>query len=119
MVSRTSDDPDCKTTLICAPVALLQQWYDEIRTRTDPPLRVYIHHSSWRGEKAKTVKDILRYDVVLTSYDMIVTGPFLPANPRLANGNPVRRKAFSSTRTDRQLQPSSLKFEKVHSSAEP
>jgi SNF2-related domain len=73
MVSRKSDDPDCKTTLICAPLALLRQWYDEIRTKTNPPLRVYIHHSSWRGKKAKTVKDILQYDVVLTTYNMIVT----------------------------------------------
>jgi len=80
MVSRPSKDPGCKTTLICTPVGLLRQWYDEIREKTNPPLSAYIHHSSWRGKKAETAGDLLQYDVVLTPYDTIVTNPSLRAN---------------------------------------
>jgi len=75
LVSRPSDDDNCKTTLICCPVALLQQWYNEIRTKTHPSLTVYIHHSSSRGKKAKFSKDLLDYDVVLTTYNTIVSLP--------------------------------------------
>jgi SNF2 family DNA or RNA helicase len=71
---RPSDD-DCKTTLIVTPVALLRQWYNEIRTKTDPPLRVYIHHISSGNRQVETSGDLLRYDVVLTTYDTIVTFP--------------------------------------------
>jgi SNF2 family DNA or RNA helicase len=72
LVSRPSEDEKCRTTLICTPVALLRQWYNEIRTKTEPPLDVYIHHTSTRGKKAKTVEDLLKYDVVLTTYNTLV-----------------------------------------------
>jgi SNF2 family DNA or RNA helicase len=70
LVTRPSKE-GVKTTLICTPVALLGQWFNEIRSRTDPPLSVYIHHSS-TGKKAKRPADLLRYDVVLTTYTTIV-----------------------------------------------
>src|SRR5208282_3823045 len=57
---------------ICTPVALLRQWCNEILTKTDPPLDVYIHHSSSRGKKAKTSAELLKHDVVLTTYSTIV-----------------------------------------------
>jgi SNF2 family DNA or RNA helicase len=72
LVTRPSEDEDRKTTLICTPVALLRQWYNEIRTKTYPPLSVYIHHSSSRGRKAHFPEDLLEYDVVLTTYNTIV-----------------------------------------------
>lgn len=72
LVTRRSDDDKCKTTLICTPVALLRQWYNEIRTKTDPPLKVYIHHSSSRMKKATRAQELLEYDVVLTTYNTIV-----------------------------------------------
>jgi SNF2 family DNA or RNA helicase len=71
LVTRSSDDQKCRTTLICTPVALLRQWYNEIQTKTSPPLNIYIHHSSSRGKKAKTSADLLSYDVVLTTYTTI------------------------------------------------
>src|ERR1700733_12380327 len=58
LVTRSSDDQNCRTTLICTPVALLRQWYNEIQTKTSPPLNIYIHHSSSRGKKAKTSADL-------------------------------------------------------------
>ena len=73
LVSRPSDDDNNRTTLICTPVALLRQWFNEIRTKTQPPLNVYIHHSSSRGKKAKSTADLMKYDVVLTTYTTIVS----------------------------------------------
>jgi SNF2 family DNA or RNA helicase len=72
LVSRPSDDEDRRTTLICTPVALLRQWYNELRTKTDPPLNVYIHHTSSRGRRARTGADLLNYDIVLTTYNTLV-----------------------------------------------
>jgi len=72
LVSRPSTDHERKTTLICTPVALLHQWYNEIITKTSPPLKVYIHHSSGR-KKLKRVEDLLEHDVVLTTYNTIVS----------------------------------------------
>jgi len=73
LVTRPSQDENQKTTLICTPVALLGQWYNEIRTKTDPPLDVYIHHSSSRGgKKAKTPAELVNHDIVLTTYATIV-----------------------------------------------
>ena len=73
LVTRPSSDENQKTTLICTPVALLRQWYNEIRTKTDPPLDVYVHHSSSRGgKKAKTPADLVNHDIVLTTYTTIV-----------------------------------------------
>jgi SNF2 family DNA or RNA helicase len=76
ILSSPSKDRSCKTTLICTPLALLGQWRGEIRTKTDPALNVHIHHPSWHGqngEKITTAQDLLQYDVVLTTYTMIVT----------------------------------------------
>lgn len=89
LVSRPSDDDDCRTTLICCPVALLRQWFNEIRTKTDPPLSVYIHHSSTRGKKAKTTSELLKYDVVLTTYSTIVRSSSHTSNFRHSNGKLV------------------------------
>lgn len=71
LVSRPSDDDDCRTTLICTPVALLRQWFNEIRTKTQPSLNVYIHHASSRGKKAKSTAELMKYDVVLTTFTTI------------------------------------------------
>src|SRR5579862_3909384 len=75
LVTRPSKDVECKTTLIITPVALLRQWFNEIRTKTQPPLDVYIHHSSSRGKKAKSSAELMKYDVVLTTYTTIVYSP--------------------------------------------
>lgn len=63
-------DPARKTTLIVAPLALLQQWPREIDEKTKPghKLRVHIFHGKGRQI---SVKQLLSYDVVLTNYDSL------------------------------------------------
>ncbi|KAK6392458.1 hypothetical protein LTR65_003588 [Meristemomyces frigidus] len=69
MVTRRSDDPRCKTTLVVAPVALMRQWKQEIETKIKPgwrhALSVYTHHGQ---TKKKDFKDLQVYDVVLTTF---------------------------------------------------
>ncbi|KAL5040914.1 hypothetical protein BDW71DRAFT_24791 [Aspergillus fruticulosus] len=72
MVSRPSSDPERKTTLIIAPVALMQQWKREIEKMLRPGhlLRVYILH----GDKGRTsFSDLKKYDVVLTTFGMLAS----------------------------------------------
>ncbi|KAF7192728.1 putative ATP-dependent helicase C23E6.02 [Pseudocercospora fuligena] len=70
MVTRKSDDPRCKTTLIIAPVALMRQWKSEIRNKLKPnrQLTVYTHHAT---HKAKSFDVLRTFDVVLTTYGTI------------------------------------------------
>lgn len=62
--------PARKTTLIVAPLALLQQWPREIDEKTKPghKLRVHIFHGKGRQI---SVRQLLSYDVVLTNYDSL------------------------------------------------
>ncbi|RDA95308.1 hypothetical protein CP533_3518 [Ophiocordyceps camponoti-saundersi (nom. inval.)] len=57
-----------KTTLIVAPVALVRQWQEEIvrKTKLSHRLSVFIYHN-----KKTTVDELLRYDVVLTTYGTV------------------------------------------------
>ncbi|TFY57616.1 hypothetical protein EVG20_g8474 [Dentipellis fragilis] len=65
MVSNRSDDPLVKSTLIVAPVALLDQWQMEIELKSDCGLKSIIYHGA---NKVKKRSDLLKYDVVLTSF---------------------------------------------------
>ena len=69
MVSRRSNDPQCKTTLIVAPVALMKQWEREIQTKVKPGhehrLKTFILHGSSRHQTWDRLKT---YDVVLTTF---------------------------------------------------
>ncbi|GAM42503.1 hypothetical protein TCE0_044f16540 [Talaromyces pinophilus] len=72
VVARPSTDPSRKTTLIIAPVALMQQWKREIDRLVKPEhkLSVFILH----GENRKTGFDKLKkYDVVLTTFGSMGT----------------------------------------------
>ena len=68
MVSRPSNSPERKPTLVVAPVALMQQWKREIERLLRPgkyQLSVFILH----GENRKaTFRDLKDYDVVLTTF---------------------------------------------------
>jgi SNF2 family DNA or RNA helicase len=67
MISRKSDDPARKTTLIIAPVALIRQWELEIQDKVKPgrhALTVYKHH----GAAKKSFDHLRRYDVVITTF---------------------------------------------------
>lgn len=68
MVSRPSEDPERKATLIIAPVALMQQWKREIQRVLKPgrhQLKVYVLHGDKRSVSFRDLKD---YDVVLTTF---------------------------------------------------
>ncbi|OJD12574.1 hypothetical protein AJ78_06852 [Emergomyces pasteurianus Ep9510] len=71
MVSRPSRDPERKTTLIIAPVALIQQWKREIERMLKPKhqLTVFILHNE-RGVKFSNLK---KYDVVLTTFGTLAS----------------------------------------------
>ncbi|KAF9153044.1 hypothetical protein BG015_004223 [Linnemannia schmuckeri] len=54
-----------KATLVVAPVALMYQWAEELRTKTQPGLlKVHIHHGS---SKITDPEMLRRYDVIITS----------------------------------------------------
>lgn len=71
MVSKRSADPNRKTTLIVAPVALLRQWEREIEVKLRPEpehrLTTYLYHSSSKGRHV-TWEILKKHDVVLTTY---------------------------------------------------
>ncbi|ANB13340.1 translocase ULS1 [Sugiyamaella lignohabitans] len=73
IVSRKSNNPQVKTTLIVAPLSLLRQWERELTVRVRPEhrMKIYIHHSSSTSKLHKTAKEFKEYDVVLTTYNMI------------------------------------------------
>ncbi|KAG0638594.1 putative ATP-dependent helicase C23E6.02 [Tuber brumale] len=73
IVSRKSKDPDRKTTLIVAPIALLKQWEREIEKKLKPEhcLKVIIHHGNQK--KCKSFEGFKDYDVVLTTFGTIGT----------------------------------------------
>ncbi|KAF9003231.1 SNF2 family N-terminal domain-containing protein [Cyathus striatus] len=65
MLKNRSEDPLCKTNLIIAPTALLDQWKLEIEMKTNADLKCLIYHGQ---SKPKKKSDILKYDIVLTTY---------------------------------------------------
>ncbi|TCD64091.1 hypothetical protein EIP91_004563 [Steccherinum ochraceum] len=65
IATNRSDNPLIKTTLIVAPVALLDQWQLEIEMKTNLELKCLIYHGS---NKPKKLEDFRKYDVVLTTY---------------------------------------------------
>jgi SNF2 family DNA or RNA helicase len=69
MVSRPSEDPRRKTTLIVAPVALLSQWEAEMIEKVKPryKLTIYKYHGSGASSRV-SFSQLRGYDVVLTTY---------------------------------------------------
>lgn len=65
IVANPPTDPRCKTTLIVAPLALLEQWKLEIEQKTYGQLNVFVFHGA--NAKGMRKKELKRYDVVLTS----------------------------------------------------
>ncbi|SCV70542.1 BQ2448_1936 [Microbotryum intermedium] len=56
-----------KTTLIVCPPSLMQQWKDEIKTKSSVGLTVLVHH----GADKKNARQLSHYDVVITSYNTL------------------------------------------------
>ncbi|KAF8067663.1 SNF2 family N-terminal domain-containing protein [Lyophyllum atratum] len=65
LIKNPSTDPIRKTNLIITPTALLDQWKLEIQMKTNCDLKCLIYHGS---SKPKRKQDLLKYDVVLTTY---------------------------------------------------
>ncbi|KAF8921264.1 SNF2 family N-terminal domain-containing protein [Mucidula mucida] len=57
-----------RTTLIVVPAALLQQWKEEIETKTNGVLSVHIHHGK---DKLKRISQVKEYDVIITTYQTL------------------------------------------------
>ncbi|RDW66946.1 hypothetical protein BP5796_09695 [Coleophoma crateriformis] len=67
LLSRPSTDPQQKSTLIVAPVALIRQWVREISTKVNRSHRLSVH--MMHGQSKRLSWDDLKvYDVVLTTY---------------------------------------------------
>ncbi|KAL4875052.1 SNF2 family N-terminal domain-containing protein [Aspergillus karnatakaensis] len=68
MVARPPTSTDRKTTLIIAPVALMQQWKREIQRMLRPgkhQLTTFILHNE---KRSTSFRDLKQYDVVLTTF---------------------------------------------------
>ncbi|KAF4611576.1 hypothetical protein D9613_003624 [Agrocybe pediades] len=61
-------DDGSKTTLIVVPAALLQQWKDEIDTKTNGLFEVHLHHGK---DKLKSLSALKSKDIVVTSYQTL------------------------------------------------
>ncbi|KAJ7024175.1 SNF2 family DNA-dependent ATPase [Mycena alexandri] len=59
---------EARTTLIVVPAALLQQWKDEIESKTNEMFTVRLHHGKDKLRKTSEVKE---YDVVITTYQTL------------------------------------------------
>ncbi|KAI3324280.1 hypothetical protein HD806DRAFT_494606 [Xylariaceae sp. AK1471] len=61
-----------KTTLVVAPLALIRQWEAELKDRVEDSyrLKVLVHHGP---QRTKRFEDLRRYDVVITTYQILVS----------------------------------------------
>ena len=73
IVSRPSEDPRRKATLIVAPVSLMRQWDREIKSKLKPgryKLSVYVHHGSTKKTSFSAMSD---HDIVLTTFGTLAS----------------------------------------------
>ncbi|KAK1759669.1 transcription termination factor 2 [Echria macrotheca] len=61
-----------KATLVVAPLALIRQWESEIKEKVDKKhaLKVCVHHGP---QRTKDPKVLAKYDVVITTYQILVS----------------------------------------------
>ncbi|KAI1826717.1 hypothetical protein F4861DRAFT_42884 [Xylaria intraflava] len=61
-----------KTTLVVAPLALIRQWEAELQDKIEDShkLKVLVHHGP---QRTKRFEDLRRYDVVITTYQILVS----------------------------------------------
>ncbi|KAF7297138.1 SNF2 family DNA-dependent ATPase [Mycena indigotica] len=71
------DDDEHRTTLIVVPAALLQQWKDEIESKTNEMFRVHVHHGK---DKLKKTSEVKGYDVVITTYHTLCADFAIPSD---------------------------------------
>ncbi|KAL0066241.1 hypothetical protein AAF712_006672 [Marasmius tenuissimus] len=73
----TTEKETSRTTLIVLPAALLQQWKEEIETKTNGIMTVHVHHGT---DKLKKTSDVKSKDVVITTYQTLCMDFGLPKN---------------------------------------
>ncbi|KAI9309031.1 SNF2 family N-terminal domain-containing protein [Cunninghamella echinulata] len=56
-----------KATLVICPVSLMEQWAQEIKTKTEN-ISVYIHHGA---NRIHNIYELAKFDVIITSYNII------------------------------------------------
>lgn len=78
-----------KSTLVVAPLALIKQWEDEIKTKVSPShaLRVLVHHGASRTKSAAELK---KYDVVITTYQTLTSEHAGSTPLNVGSMNPIR-----------------------------
>ena len=81
MVKNPSTDRKIKNTLIILPLPLLQQWKEEIESKST--LSVYIYHGP---KRTKSINQLKAVDVVLTTYSIVANEASAMIEP------PKRRK---------------------------
>lgn len=61
-----------RTTLVVAPLALIKQWEQEIKDKVGKArgIKVLVHHGP---QRTKNASDLLKYDVVITTYQILVS----------------------------------------------
>nr|GAT50264.1 SNF2 family DNA-dependent ATPase [Mycena chlorophos] len=69
------DEEEHRTTLIVVPAALLQQWKDEIESKTNSMFTVHLHHGK---DKLKKTSEVKGYDVVITTYHTLCADFAIP-----------------------------------------
>ncbi|KAG1859721.1 SNF2 family N-terminal domain-containing protein [Suillus subluteus] len=67
-VNLPKDTDAVKTTLVVVPAALLQQWKEEIETKSNDLFTVHIHHGR---DKLSTLMDVRSKDVIITTYQTL------------------------------------------------
>lgn len=75
---RPQEITSIKSTLVVAPLSLIEQWAGEIKSKTQ--LTVYVHHGPSRFKNARRFGT---YDIVLTTYNILVQEHNPALSPRL------------------------------------
>lgn len=66
-----SDYPAKLPSLVLVPPVALMQWVSEIDSYTDGTLKTLVYHGTNPKAKAKTIKDLKKYDVIIMSYNSL------------------------------------------------
>lgn len=66
-----SDYPAGQPSLVLVPPVALMQWVSEIESYTDGTLKTLVFHGTNPQAKAKTLKDLKKYDVIIMSYNSL------------------------------------------------
>ncbi|OAR05755.1 hypothetical protein LLEC1_07804 [Akanthomyces lecanii] len=112
MVTRPATERP-KTNLVIGPVALVRQWEDEIKSKvsTSHRLSVFVFHG-----KKTTTDELLKYDVVITTYGTIAAELKRLENFMKENANAGRSVDYTNTQTTVKfplLHPTKAKFHRV------